>query len=211
MKKSQNLSQPTFTVMHLVLAALVGGAMSYLLLTGSFMESESMPSVVENGMQMSMSGMTDALRDVDGNEFDKKFLELMYDHHQGALDMAELAKVKAEAKEVKTMADAIVTAQTAEMDDMRTWYQDWGYGELGAPMGMGSGMEPKEEISWTEAQKLLNDCEVMQATETHTAGLQLTLKDGTMKVANDFDRTTLWDKVNAANKTCGGSIGIAIE
>ena len=73
---------------------------------------------------------------------DKHFIEQMIPHHEGAIEMANLALTKATHPEVKTLAQAIVKAQTEENQQMRSWYQDW-FGKsvpVGSNLGMGGMM-----------------------------------------------------------------------
>lgn len=74
-----------------------------------------------------MSDMNSALVGLSGDAFDKKFLELMIEHHQGAIDMSEPADANAQHQEVKDLARAIITAQTKEITQMRAWLDEWGY------------------------------------------------------------------------------------
>lgn len=62
-----------------------------------------------------------------GEDYDKNFIANMIAHHEGAIDMAKLAQTNAKHSELKTMADEIVTAQEAEIADMKRWQNDWGY------------------------------------------------------------------------------------
>jgi uncharacterized protein (DUF305 family) len=80
-----------------------------------------------SSMSMSMSDMTGMLKDKTGDDFDKTFIEQMIVHHQGAIDMANLAKQNAKHDEVKKLADDILSAQSKEIDMMQTWQGDWGY------------------------------------------------------------------------------------
>lgn len=58
----------------------------------------------------------------DGNApFDQRFLEAMIPHHEGAIAMARDALLKAEHAEIKKLAQAIITAQEAEIVQMRAW------------------------------------------------------------------------------------------
>lgn len=61
---------------------------------------------------MSMSDMTSSLKNKTGDDFDKAFISGMIAHHQGAIDMANLAKQNAKHDEIKNLADDIVAAQT---------------------------------------------------------------------------------------------------
>ncbi len=85
-----------------------------------------------NDEGMSMSGMMDdmmaELEGKKGDAFDKAFIEEMIVHHEGAVEMAEAALMSAKHKEIKDMANAIISTQTSEIDQMKTWLKTW-YGE----------------------------------------------------------------------------------
>lgn len=81
-----------------------------------------------NGSSMSMDDMTNDLKNKSGDEFDKAFLEEMIIHHQGAIDMANLVLQKSTKPELRNLANDIITAQTKEINQMKTWQQQWGYG-----------------------------------------------------------------------------------
>jgi len=48
-------------------------------------------------------------------------------HHQGAIEMANLAKQQAKHEEIKNMANDIISAQSKEIDMMQSWQTNWGY------------------------------------------------------------------------------------
>jgi uncharacterized protein (DUF305 family) len=61
------------------------------------------------------------------DEADRAFLEGMIMHHQGAIDMAQSyldADFEKQA-EVVGMAEAIVTVQDAEIEQMQGWFDEW--------------------------------------------------------------------------------------
>lgn len=62
-----------------------------------------------------------------GEDYDRMFLANMIAHHQGAVDMANLALTNASHQEIKTLATAIVSAQTSEITNMTAWQKMWGY------------------------------------------------------------------------------------
>ncbi|MGW4540612.1 DUF305 domain-containing protein [Streptomyces chartreusis] len=70
-----------------------------------------------------MAGMMDA-KDMDelmkasGKSFDTLFLTLMVEHHEGAVEMAESEKSEGRYGPATELADAVVTAQTAEIKEM---------------------------------------------------------------------------------------------
>jgi uncharacterized protein (DUF305 family) len=59
-----------------------------------------------------------ALSTAMGKEFDRLFLEGMIKHHEGAIDMAEMV-VDSKNQEVSSLANAIITAQRAEIERMK--------------------------------------------------------------------------------------------
>ncbi|OGE83498.1 MAG: hypothetical protein A3B10_03645 [Candidatus Doudnabacteria bacterium RIFCSPLOWO2_01_FULL_44_21] len=77
-----------------------------------------------------------------GNNMDEHFIDQMIPHHEDAITMAELAKQKAEHQEIKDLAADIITAQNAEIEQMRQWRRDWfGIGGLFIPQAMAHNME----------------------------------------------------------------------
>lgn len=78
---------------------------------------------------MSMADMTDELRYKTGDDFDKAFIEMMIQHHEGAVEMAQLIPANAKHDEIKKLGEAIIAAQTKEIGDMKQWQQTWGYGQ----------------------------------------------------------------------------------
>ncbi|MFE1922908.1 DUF305 domain-containing protein [Streptomyces asoensis] len=84
--------------------------------------AESMPGMdhsTGSGMpgMMDASGM-EALEKASGAEFDTMFLTMMIEHHKGAVEMATTEKNKGAYRAATSMADAIITAQTAEITEM---------------------------------------------------------------------------------------------
>lgn len=88
---------------------------------------QNMMGKMMHGGGMTMNDMVSSLQGKTGDAFDQAFIEAMIEHHQGAIDMAELAKQNAKHNEIKQMADDIISAQTREIDQMRQWARDWGY------------------------------------------------------------------------------------
>lgn len=80
-----------------------------------------------NDASMSMSDMTNELKDKTGDAFDRAFISMMIPHHQGAIDMAQLALRFSKHEEIRKMARDILSAQQREIDQMKTWEKAWGY------------------------------------------------------------------------------------
>ncbi|MFF3940147.1 DUF305 domain-containing protein [Streptomyces phaeofaciens] len=71
-----------------------------------------------------MAGMTDdagmeELAKASGEAFDTAFLTLMVEHHEGAVDMAGTERDKGRYAPAKSLADDIVTGQSAEIAEMK--------------------------------------------------------------------------------------------
>ncbi|MFG2302433.1 DUF305 domain-containing protein [Actinacidiphila glaucinigra] len=74
-------------------------------------------------MSAGMPGMMSAddmakLDKAKGAEFDTMFLDMMVDHHQGAIEMANTEKSKGQYGPATELAAAVITAQTAEIKQM---------------------------------------------------------------------------------------------
>jgi uncharacterized protein (DUF305 family) len=94
---------------------------------------------VTSHSNMSMDDMTEQLKDKKGDDFDKAFVEMMIAHHQGAIDMAVLAKDNAKHDEIKKLSEDIIAAQTKEIEQMKQWQQAWGYSSDEMMNGMHQG------------------------------------------------------------------------
>ena len=72
-----------------------------------------------NGMKMDMNALNTAA------DFDKEFLRQMSAHHQMATQMSQMVLQTTKSPEIRTLAESIVKAQTAEIGQMQKWYQTW--------------------------------------------------------------------------------------
>ncbi len=112
------------------------GLLAGVILTGAIMSfsgnttrhgSGSMMDESSDHMDMSMNDMAKELKNRTGDNFDKAFLEMMIDHHQGAVDMAKEAQKNAKHQELKAMSNEIISAQEKEIAQMKAWQKEWGY------------------------------------------------------------------------------------
>lgn len=69
-----------------------------------------------------------------------RYMEGMADHHQMALDMAQDCLPKAATDTVRTVCQAVIDAQTPEIEMLRSWLLGW-YGIEYAPMAMSELMD----------------------------------------------------------------------
>jgi uncharacterized protein (DUF305 family) len=100
--------------------------MGMMRMMGMRTNSSAQPTVTDPS-EMSMSEMTEQLKNKTGDDFDKAFLETMISHHEGGAAMAELIPSRAKHDEVKKLGEAIIATQTKEISDMKQWQKDWGY------------------------------------------------------------------------------------
>jgi uncharacterized protein (DUF305 family) len=119
----------------------IGGVIIGAIISGAVVLNMNMPAIEHEAHDttmtnddhshddhsMTMEEMTHALEDKTGEEFDKEFLNQMIPHHQGAVEMAELALQNAEHQEIKDMAQTIIDSQNQEIKMMQDWQQMWGY------------------------------------------------------------------------------------
>jgi uncharacterized protein (DUF305 family) len=59
-----------------------------------------------------------------GNDIDRAFATAMIPHHRSAVDMAEIAKERSRRREIKQLADAIITTQNAEIEQLTALDQE---------------------------------------------------------------------------------------
>ncbi len=110
------------TAVFTIIALIVGFGVGYLVF------NNKTTTTMVHTMEMSMDGMMAELEGKTGDAFDQTFLSEMIVHHEGAVAMADSAKISAKHQEIKTLADAIISAQTSEIAQMKEWLKDW-YGK----------------------------------------------------------------------------------
>jgi uncharacterized protein (DUF305 family) len=93
-------------------------------------------------MPSTMAGMDHGAMASDA-PYDATFIDSMIAHHEGAIAMANQALAEAERQEIKDLAQAIITAQEAEIVQLREWRTEW-YPDLAETEGMGLDMGPME-------------------------------------------------------------------
>jgi uncharacterized protein (DUF305 family) len=74
--------------------------------------------------------------------YDLQFIDTMTHHHQGAIDMAEMAVKKTQNAELKTFAQKIIDDQKKEISQMKDWREKW---YAGKPMAMNMEMPGMNE------------------------------------------------------------------
>ncbi|WP_030576481.1 DUF305 domain-containing protein [Streptomyces anulatus] len=84
----------------------------------SGMEGHDMGDMSSDMPGMMSSEDMDMLEKASGAEFDKMFLEMMVEHHEGAITMAKTEKANGEYGPAVKLADDVITAQTVEIEQM---------------------------------------------------------------------------------------------
>ena len=78
----------------------------------------------DDGGMMDDSEMAE-LEGLSGDEFDVAFLDAMTRHHQGAIEMAQQVLEDGENPQVAELANRIIEAQQAEIEQMAAWREEW--------------------------------------------------------------------------------------
>jgi uncharacterized protein (DUF305 family) len=112
-------------------------------------------------------------------DIDQHFIVMMIPHHQGAVDMAELALTRAQHPEIKQLAEAIIRDQNREIEQMRTWYQAWYGSEVPDMMGM---MGNQSMMAGSSGQGMMGNQSMMGMHSMMIGDLE------TLTNADDFDQ-----------------------
>ena len=66
----------------------------------------------------------------EGDEkYEARFIDMMIDHHEGAIMMAQDALKKSERKEIRDMATKMIKEQKEQIEELKNWRQKWYGGE----------------------------------------------------------------------------------
>lgn len=112
------------------------GSMDHTTDSGTHEESVDTPAVADHE---GAHGKGEA-DDGPAAAYDQLWMASMVDHHQSAIEMAELAEDRAEHPEIRDLARAIVDAQRAEQDRMEELSREWYGAGLDELRGMDHGM-----------------------------------------------------------------------
>ena len=81
-----------------------------------------LPGMKESMMTPEHEKMMEA---AGGRVFDDHFVDMMVPHHDGAVKMSREFLQKGERAELKQLAEQIIKAQNAEIEQMRAWQKAW--------------------------------------------------------------------------------------
>ncbi|PFG32412.1 DUF305 domain-containing protein [Sanguibacter antarcticus] len=126
-------------------------------------EAESTPAAQETSQEAA---------EVAHNGADTEFAQMMIVHHEGAVEMADLAATNAESEEVKDLATEISAAQGPEIDTMTSWLESWGE-ETSPDDGM-EGMDHGDmEMEGLDQEAVMAELGALTGTEFDRRFLEL--------------------------------------
>jgi len=85
---------------------------------GMDMGGMEMPGMMDESQMAELMGLRD-------QAFDLAFVDMMTEHHTGAIEMAQTVLADGENPEVAQLAQEIVDAQQAEIEQMAQWREQW--------------------------------------------------------------------------------------
>lgn len=121
-----NRKTALIAIISLILGSVIGFGIARLSTDKSNTISElSSAAIHYPPKEDTMQSMASGLQGKTGDNFDKAFITAMIEHHQGAIDMANMALQNAQHQEIKDMATSIISAQSKEIDQMKQWEKSW--------------------------------------------------------------------------------------
>ena len=128
--------------------------------------------------------------------FDAMFIDAMIVHHEGAIEMADEVLQKSERPELLALADEVIAAQGAEIEQMRDWRQTW-FSEL--PLTAGMMMEMGDMSIGTD-ESMPFDQRFLEAMISHHEGA-LHMAEMALTMSERDEIRTLAENIIAAQTT----------
>lgn len=110
---------------RIILAAVIGTIIGAGGIMAFGPQKQSIPIAMNTQNNLSGNSMMTALEGKKGEGFDREFIIQMTVHHQGAIQMAEMALKNSKRPEIKELATNIIAAQNTEIQQMQEWHQMW--------------------------------------------------------------------------------------
>lgn len=105
------------------------------------------------------------------NDADTTFAQMMIVHHEGAIEMSDLALESAESEEVRTLAETISAAQGPEIEEMTSWLEAWG--EDTAPADHGGMDHAGMDLEGMSQEEAMAELEELSGEEFDRRFLEL--------------------------------------
>lgn len=119
----------TKTNTKIVISAVVGVILGAGGITVFSQNNETAMPLASNGATIDhntqQDPMTSSLAGKKGENFDREFIIQMIAHHQGAIQMAEMALETSKRPEILELSRGIIAAQDMEIQKMQKWHQMW--------------------------------------------------------------------------------------
>lgn len=107
----------------------------------------------DNGLMGSMNGMMNRMQSMKmSGDFDTDWANMMIEHHQGAIDMAQVEVSQGKNEKLKAKAQEIMTKQKAEQQQLRDIVQNM----KPSNMKMGEGELPKAMSTMMDKMKSMS-------------------------------------------------------
>lgn len=118
------------------------------------------------------------------NDADTMFAQMMIVHHEGAIEMADLAAERASSQDVRSLAEGIAAAQGPEIEQMTSWLEAWGEDTTPMEDMAGHGGTDMDGMSQDEA---MDNLEGLSGSEFDRRFLQLMIAhhEGAVTMAED--------------------------
>ena len=104
-------------------------------------------------MDMGSSGMAREMVMENGKYSDKAFIDAMVPHHQGAVEMAEVALQNAEHERIKQLSRTIISTQRAEIEELKSIKKEE-FGTSRVPIAMSA--QEMQMMGMTDPDALAN-------------------------------------------------------
>lgn len=109
------------------------------------------------------------------NAADAEFAQMMIVHHEGAIEMAELASSTAATDEVRALAQRIAAAQGPEIEQMSGWLDAWGEAQP-ADAEMGSMGHEGMDMGGLDQQAVMDELSALSGTDFDQRFLELMIE-----------------------------------
>lgn len=162
----------------------------------------NMSGMNQNSMTMNsnhnMSSMSDmkSSPNAASQPYDLQFIDTMTQHHQGAIEMAEMALKKTQNAELKTFAQKIIDDQKKEIAQMKDWREKWYAGKPAAMNMEMPGMADSMKMMMGEEMKHLEgatgkdfDVDFLDMMTPHHAGAVAMAKEALTKAEHPEIKT----------------------
>lgn len=145
-----------------------------------------------------MSSMSDmkSSPDAASQPYDLQFIDTMSHHHQGAIEMAEMALKKSENPELKKFAQKIIDDQKKEIAQMKEWRDKWYAGKPAAMNMEMPGMSDSMKMMMGDEMKKMEaatgkdfDLHFLDMMTPHHAGAVVMAKEALTKAEHPEIKT----------------------